>query len=113
MMDHLARGLRDNGRWIDAERLFHEALRLKEEGGDTPARRSTTTYELARGLRDNGRGSDAEPLFRQAQKLEEEALATPIGRMQLRSRARGLRNAGRLEEARTLEEELARHDAQE
>ncbi len=68
-MSALARGLRDNGRWDEAEPLFREALRLAEEGGDTPSSRGITLQAFARGLRDNGRVLEALEVEREAAAL--------------------------------------------
>ncbi len=108
-MDELARGLRDNGRWPEAEPLFREALRLLEEGNDTPISRGFTMDELARGLRDNGRWPEAEPLFREALRLLEEGNDTPISRgFTMDELARGLRDNGRWPEAEPLFREALR-----
>lgn len=108
-MDGLARGLRDSGRWSEAEPLFREALRLKEEDGASATSRAVTIHNLARGLRDNGRWSEAEPLFREALRLKEEAgdkAASIRGTMD--ALAAGLRANGRIAEADALTEQAAR-----
>jgi hypothetical protein len=68
-MDHLARGSRDHGGWAEAESLFREALRLKEEARAKPKSIRETMYELALGLRANGREAEAKALVEQATQL--------------------------------------------
>jgi len=105
----LACGLRDNGRWAEAEPLFREALRLAEEGGDTPTSRAITMHELARGLRDNRCWLEAEPLFREAIRLAEEGGDTPTSRaITMHALARGLNDNGHWSEAEPLFREALR-----
>ena len=46
----VACGLRDAGRWEEAEPLFREALAIFGTRSQTPVYRSTTLWELVRGL---------------------------------------------------------------
>ena len=71
-MDNLARAVRDQGRAVEAEALFRQALALAEEGGDTAVSRGITTRELARTVLGQGRAAEAEALFRQALALTKE-----------------------------------------
>ena len=70
-MHEFARGLRDVGRWDEAESLFRESLRLKEEGGDTPTSLAITMRELAMCLRQLGQSAEAKTLERKAKRLEQ------------------------------------------
>ena len=77
-MYQLACGLRDNGRWDEAEVLFREVLRLEEEGGPVATIRSVTLDALARGLREYGRPEKAERLLRETLcDKEEGAVSAP------------------------------------
>ncbi len=69
-MSGLARGLRDNGRWPEAEALFREAYDC-QESATTPTARGYILHELACGFATIDAGAKREPLFRQALRLAE------------------------------------------
>jgi tetratricopeptide (TPR) repeat protein len=66
-------GLRDNGRWPEAERLFRQAISLQEQGGDTPVSQADTLAEYAIGLRNYRDYKNAEKIFIQAIRLFHQA----------------------------------------
>jgi len=71
-------GLRDNGRWSEAEAAFRESLKLRKEGSDSAESLAKTLDALAKGLRANGRPEEAEATLNEAQQLRA-AAATKRG----------------------------------
>ncbi len=96
-MAFLAQGLRDHGKWQEADLLFRKALENIE-----PVR-SDIIDEFARGLRDNGCWQEAEPLFRKALGMKVEGSSSRVSRaVTMRELACGLLINGRLDEATVL-----------
>lgn len=103
MMFELAKTLKNEGKWNDAEPLLVEAMRLQKKGSGDPLSLANTMRELAIGRRDDGRWDEAEPLFREVLRLQAYGGADSFSIARtVDELARGLRANGREHEAEEL-----------
>lgn len=92
-----------DGQCSEAEEEYRQALRLREQGGDSQINRAMTLHEWAQALLENGKHAEAGELFLEATRLKAGGGDTSVSRATtMLAHARCLRDYGDTGEARRL-----------